>query len=139
MISRVNLQQLPMAREFLKIAELPEPPPDFGEVPQEEVRYPVTTPKEEIKHPILHALKAVALPAAAFGAGTIAGHYGQRGIEKVLNMSSKDVPAWRRAAVPVLGGAFGLAMQQYKSRENKELHNALEAHHRQSARRVPTQ
>ena len=137
MISRVNLQQLPMAREFLKIAELPEPPPDFGEVPQEEVRHPATTPKEEIKHPILHALKAVALPAAAFGTGTALGYLGQRGVEKALKMGPSDASTWRRAAVPVLGGAFGLAMQQYKSRENKELHDALEAHHRQSARRVP--
>jgi hypothetical protein len=121
----------------LKLAELPEPPPDFGEAPQEEVRHPVATPKQEIKHPILHALKAVALPAAAFGVGTAAGYMGQRGAEKLLKMGPADVPTWKRVAVPVLGGAFGLAMQQYKSRENKELHDALEAHNSQSERRVP--
>jgi hypothetical protein len=138
MISRVALQHLPMAMEFLKIAELPEPPPDFGEVPQEEVRHPVAEPQQkEIKSPILHALKAVALPAAAFGTGTALGYLGQRGVEKALKMGPSDAPVWRRAALPVLGGAFGLAMQQYKSRENKELHDAVEAHNRQSARRVP--
>jgi len=137
MISRISLQYLPMAREFLKLAELPEPPPDFGEVPQEEVRHPVTTPQKEIKSPVLHALKALAGPAVAFGAGTAGGYLGQLGVEKLLKLGPQDVPSWRGAVAPVLGGAMGLAMQQYASRSNKELHNAVEAHNSQSARRVP--
>jgi hypothetical protein len=136
MISRIPLAQLPMARELLKLAELPEPPPDSGEAPQDTSRQPVPEKsREEIKHPVLHALKSVAAPAAAFGLGTAGGYLGQLGVERALNLSPQNAPKWQRVAGPLLTGAFGLAMQQYKSRESKELNRAVEAHNRQSERR----
>jgi len=135
MISRTPLSQLPTARALLKLAELPEPP-DFVEAAQSEPRHPVPEKSEaEIKHPVLHALKSVAAPAAAFGLGTAGGYLGQLGIEKALKLKPQGAANWQRVAAPLLTGAFGLAMQQYKSRESKELNRAVEAHNRQSERR----
>lgn len=119
---------MPMARELLKLANLPEPPPDFGEVPQEEVK----DQPRDIKHPILHALKAVMAPAAAFGAGTAAGALAGRGITHGLGLSPSAAPALRKAA-PLLGGGLALAMQQYHHRASKELSRAYQAHQSQSA------
>jgi hypothetical protein len=123
-----------MAAELRKLANLPEPPPDFGEVSQEEVK----DKPQDIKHPILHALKAVMAPAAAFGAGTVAGALAGRGVTHGLGLSPSSAPVLRKAA-PFLGGGLALAMQQYHSRASKELNRAHEAYKSQSARAVPAE
>lgn len=123
-----------MARELAKLAELPEPPPDFGEPPQEEYARSKEPP---IKHPILHALKATIPPALAFGVGTAAGYGAQRGVEKLLGKSL--TPGKLQAVAPVLGGAMGLAYNQYKALEQQELRRALEAHQSKSSGTVPTE
>lgn len=128
----VPLAQLPIARELCKLANLPEPPPEFGEVPQEELK----NQQPDIKHPILHALKAVAAPAAAFGVGTAAGALAGRGITHGLGLSPAAAPALRKVA-PLLGGGLALAMQQYHHRAGKELSRAYQAHQSQSAGAVP--
>ncbi len=128
----IPLEQLPMARHFAKLANLPEPPPDFGEVPQEELK----NQQPDIKHPILHALKAVAAPAAAFGVGTAAGALAGRGLTKGFNLGPSATPVLRKAA-PFLGGGLALSLQQYHSRAGKELSRAHEAYKSQSARPVP--
>lgn len=122
---------MPMARALLKLANLPEPPPDSGEVPQEEVK----NQPADIKHPILHALKAVAAPAAAFGVGTAAGALAGRGITHGLGLSPSAVPTLRKVA-PFMGGGLALALQQYHSRAGKELSRAYQAHQSQPARAV---
>jgi len=134
----MTLKDFPMAREFMKLAELPEPPPDSGEAPQAEGAIKEQA-QPDIKHPILHALKSTMGPALAFGAGTAAGSLGMRGVEKAFGMGPPAVGNIRRYVAPVAGGLFGLALQQYKSREQKELHRALEAHRSKSQGTVPTQ
>ena len=129
-----SLEQLPMARAFAKLANLPEPPPDFGEVPQDEQK----NPQPDIKHPILHALKAVAGPATAFGVGTAAGALAGRGIAKGFGLGPSATPVLRKAA-PFLGGGMALALHQYHSRTGKELSRAHEAYKSQSARSVPAE
>jgi hypothetical protein len=117
-----QLSELPMTQAMLKLANLPEPPPDFGEVPQEEVKQPAS----EVKRPILHALKATMAPALAFGVGTAAGYGAQAGVEKLMGKAL--TPTRARMAAPILGGAMGLAYNQYKAYEQQELRRALEAH-----------
>lgn len=129
----IPLEQMPIALALTKLA-FPEPPQDFGEVAQE-------SPKKQqpdIKQPILHALKAVAVPAAAFGAGTAAGALAGRGLAKGFSLGPSATPALRKVA-PFLGGGLALAMQQYHSRAGKELNRAYEAHKSQSARAVPAE
>lgn len=121
-----------MTVELRKLANLPEPPPDSGEVPQEELK----NQQPDIKHPILHALKAVAAPAAAFGVGTAAGALAGRGITHGLGLGPSAVPTLRKVA-PLLGGGMGLALQQYHARAGKELSRAFQAHQSQSSRTVP--
>ncbi len=128
------MNHFPMARALLKLANLPEPPPDSGEVPQEEVK----NQPPQIKQPILHALKAVAAPAAAFGVGTAAGALAGRGLAHLTGAGPSATPVMRKLA-PFLGGALGLSMQQYHSRAGKELSRAYQAHQSQSARAVPTE
>jgi hypothetical protein len=130
----IPFSELPMSVELLKLAELPEPPPDSGEPPQA-ARSPDES-KSEIKHPILHAVKSVAAPAAAFGAGTMGGYLGQLGVEKAFRLGQPATRPLSRVIAPIAGGLMGLAMQQYKSREQQELRRALEAHKNQSARRL---
>lgn len=127
----IPLSELPMARAFMKLAELPEPPPDSGEAPQAEGAFK-TQAQPEIKRPILHALKATMGPALAFGGGTALGYLGQYGAEKAFKMGKPAAKTLTRHIVPVAGGLMGLALQQYKSREQQELHRALEAHRSQS-------
>lgn len=128
------INRMPMARELLKLANLPEPPPDSGEVPQEDVK----GQQPAIKQPILHALKAVAGPAVAFGAGTAAGALMGRGLARATGAGPGAVPALRKVA-PFLGGALGLTLQQYHSRTGKELSRAYEAYKSQPAGSVPTE
>lgn len=125
---------MPMALELLKLANLPEPPPDSGEVPQEELK----NQQPDIKHPILHALKAVMAPAAAFGVGTAAGALAGRGITHGLGLSPSTAPTLRKVA-PFLGGGLALGLQQYHSRAGKELSRAYQAHKSQSAGAVPAE
>lgn len=129
-----DLHRMPIARALLKLAELPEPPPDFGEVPQEP-RAEKQAP--EIKHPILHALGATLAPAAAFGAGTAAGYGAQLGLERAFG--KQLTPSRLRMAAPLLGGAMGLAYNEYKTREQQELRRALEAHQSKSKGTVPAE
>ncbi len=128
----IPLSEFSMARELMKLAELPEPPPDAGEAPQAEGTFKEHA-QPEIKHPILHALKATMGPALAFGGGTAAGYLALRGAEKAFGLQTPAATGMiRQYAAPIAGGLMGLAMQQYKSREQKELHNALEAHRSKS-------
>ena len=122
---------LPIASALLKMAELPEPP-GFSEAAQDP-----PTEGPPVTRPILHALKATLAPAAAFGVGTAAGYGAQLGVEKLVGKQLS--PARLRMAAPVLGGAMGLAYNQYKAREQQELRRAIEAHQNRSARAVPTQ
>ncbi len=120
--------RLPIAEALLKLANLPEPPPDSGEAP-------ATSEKPE--KPWLRAVKAVGGGTLAFGAGTAAGYGAQKGVEKLFG---KHLTTPRLTAVaPILGGAMGLAYNQYKSREAEELRNALKSHQEQRARSVPAQ
>ena len=127
-------RHMPIARALLKLAALPEPPPDFGEVPQESRAEPQ---QAQVKHPILHAIGAMAAPAAAFGVGTAAGYGVQLGLERALG--KQVTPPRLRAAAPLLGGAMGLAYNQYKALEQQELRRALEAHKSKSTGTVPAQ
>lgn len=129
-----SFDRAPMARELCKLANLPEPPPDSGEVPQEEVK----NQPADLKHPILHALKAVMAPAAAFGVGTAAGALAGRGITHGLGLNPSAAPTLRKVA-PFMGGGLALAMQQYHSRASKELSRAHEAYKSQPSRAVPTE
>lgn len=128
------LEQLPMARAFAKLAQFAEPQ-DAGDVPREEQQQ---KQQPDIKQPILHALKAVAAPAAAFGVGTAAGALAGHGLTKGLGLGPSATPVLRKAA-PFLGGGLALALQQYHSRAGKELSRAYEAHKSQSARSVPAE
>ncbi len=126
------LAQLPMARELAKLANFAEPV-DAGDIPREEQQQ-----QPALKQPILHALKAVAAPAAAFGVGTAAGALAGRGLSKGLGLGPSAVPVLRKAA-PFIGGGLALAMQQYHARAGKELSRAHEAYKSQSARTVPAE
>jgi hypothetical protein len=134
----VPLSEMYMARAFMKLAQLPEPPPESGESPQPEGTFKEHA-QPEVKRPILHALKATMGPALAFGGGTAAGYLAQRGVEKAFNLGKSSTGTLTRHIVPVAGGMMGLALQQYKSREHQELQRALEAHRRKSQGSVPTQ
>lgn len=125
---------MPMALELYKLANLPEPPPDSGEVPQEEVK----NQPQSIKQPILHALKAVMAPAAAFGVGTAAGALAGRGITHGFGLGPSAAPTLRKVA-PFLGGGLAVALQQYHSRAGKELSRAYQAHQSQPAGAVPAE
>lgn len=118
-------EALPAARALLKLAQLPEPPPDTGEAPQEQERV----------HPALGVARAVGAPLLAFGAGTGAGYLGQLGVEKLIGHHL--TPPRLRVAAPLLGGAFGLAYNQYKALEARELRRALEANQNEPAGRIP--
>lgn len=131
------LEELHMARAFMKLANLPEPPPDSGEAPQAEGAIKEQA-QPEIKRPILHALKATMGGALGFGAGYAGGALGMRGVEKVMGLGKSSVPPLLHHVAPIAGGLAGLAYQQYKSREHKELQRALEAHRSQSQGTVPT-
>lgn len=122
-----GLADTPLANAFLKLAQLPEPPPDSGEVPQEEV--PNQPPP--IKQPILHALKSVGGSALAFGAGTAAGYGAMMGAERLLKPGPTASRVLRHPVAPILGGLMGVALQQYKSREQQELRRAFEAYKNQ--------
>jgi len=118
--------RFPIAEELLKLANLPEPPPDSGEAPPPE--------QQGISPPWLRAAKAVGGGALAFGAGTAAGYGAQMGVDKLFG---KHLSTPRlRAVAPLLGGAMGLAYNQYKSRETEELRNALKSHREQRTRSV---
>ncbi len=130
----IPLAQLPTARALAKLANFAEPVDD-GDVAREEEQQ---KQQPDVKQPILHALKAVAAPAAAFGVGTAAGALVGRGLSKGLGLGPSAVPGLRKAA-PFLGGGLALAMQQYHSRAGKELSRAFEAHKSKSARAVPAE
>lgn len=123
----------PALRLLTKVAGLPEPPPDSGEPPAPEQSSAVSGPG----HPLLHAAKAVGGGLAAFGAGAAAGYGGQMAIEKLFGKPA--IAARTRGIAPVLGGAFGLAYNQYKSHEAEELRNALQKYKDQRATRNPAQ
>ena len=114
----------PAAAALWKLAQLPDPPPDSGEAPQDE-------------SPIWGGVKRVGAGLMAFGAGTAAGYGAQLGIEKLLGRQA--TPARLRAVAPVLGGGLGLAYNQYKALEAQELRRAIEAYKNQSARPVPAE
>ncbi len=133
-MSRFSLEQMPMARELMKLANVTEPPADFGEVANDSAQTEPHRPPE-VKRPILHAIGALAAPAAAFGVGTAAGALAGRGITHGLNLSPSAAPVLRKAS-PFLGGAMGLALQQYHTRAGKELSRAVEAYKSKSARPV---
>jgi hypothetical protein len=132
----VTLREMPLARALWKLAELPEPPPDSGEVPHEELgslRQPVT--KNHIKNPILHGLGALGGGALAFGGGIGAGYLGQLGVEKLMG---KQIPAGVLSkAAPVMGGLAAVAYHTYKAKEQEQLRRALEAYQNQSRGSVP--
>lgn len=131
MTYEVSLKEMPLARALWKMAELPDPPPDFGEVPQAEqgsLRQPVT--KNHIKHPILHGLGALAGGSLAFGGGIGAGYLGQLGVEKVLGRPIS--PGALSMAAPILGGLSAVAYHTYKAKEQEQLRRALEAYQNQS-------
>lgn len=120
--------KLPISTELMKLANLPEPPTDSGEPP-------APSASSNDSPPWLRAAKAVGGGALAFGAGTAAGYGAQKGVEKLFGKHL--APSRLRAVAPVLGGAMGLAYNQYKSREAEELRNALKSHQEQRARSVP--
>jgi len=125
------------ALSLLKTAELPEPPPDSGEVPQSDLgslhREPVYTGPPPIKHPALHAAKAVGGSLLSFGGGMGLGYLANMGIEKALG---RPIPARTiRAAAPVLSGLSALAYHTYKEKEREQLHRAIEAHQSNAKRR----
>lgn len=134
----ITLSEMPLARAMWKLAELPEPPPDYGEVPQEELgslRSPV--PGDRIKHPILHGLAAAGGGALAFGGGIGAGYLGQLGVEKLMG---RPMPASvSTTAVPILGGLSALAYHTYKAKEQEQLRRALEAYKNKSQGVLPRQ
>lgn len=119
--------RLPISEELAKLANLPEPPPDSGEAPPPEMQG--ISPPEK---PWARAAKAVGGGVLAFGAGTAAGYGAQRGLEHLTGKSL--TPSRLRAVAPILGGAMGLAYNQYKAREAEELRNALTSHKEQRAR-----
>lgn len=126
--------RLPIAEALLKMASnnLPDPPPDSGEPPPPEMQG-ITTPEK----PWLRAAKAVGGGALGFGIGTAAGSGAAIGITKLLGKHNLTVPRLLKAG-PILGGAMGLAYNQYKARETEELRNALKSHQEQRAGSTPT-
>lgn len=120
-------------RLLTKVAALPEPPPDSGEPPSPEQSSAVSG----TGHPLLHAAKTVGGGLAAFGTGAAAGYGGQMAIEKLFGKPA--IAARTRGIAPVLGGALGLAYNQYKSHEAEELRNAFQKYKDQRAARVPAQ
>lgn len=135
MTFNVPMHEMPFARALLKLAELPEPPPDSGEVPQQDLGS--LHAKPEIKRPLLHALGAAGGGALAFGAGIGAGHLGQMGVEKLMGKSL--TPAKLHMAAPILGGAAALAYHTYKAKEQEQLRRALEAYKSKSPGTVPSE
>ena len=122
---------------LLKTAELPEPPPDSGEVPQSDLgslqREPVYTGPPPIKHPALHAAKAVGGSLLAFGGGMGLGYLTNMGIERALG---RPIPASTiRTVAPVLSGLGALAYHTYKEKEREQLHRAFEAYKSKPKRR----
>jgi hypothetical protein len=121
-----------------KLANLPEPPPDSGEVPQEDLgslhREPVNR-NTDIKHPAWHAAKAVGGSALAFGGGMGLGYLANKGVEHVMGhpISSSTV----RSVAPVLSGLSSLAYYMYKNKEQEQLRRAIEAHQNKPPRTVP--
>lgn len=113
-------------RLLTKVAKLPDPPPDSGEPPAPDQSSAVT----DAPHPFLHAAKMVGAGLASFGAGAAGGYGGALGVSKLFG---KPLPPRIRAIAPVLGGAFGLAYNQYKSHEAEELRNALKTYQDQRA------
>jgi hypothetical protein len=132
-ILNIPLSDLPMASALLKMANLPEPPPDSGEVPQEELGS--LHQPAPVKRPILHALTALGAGSLGLGAGTAVGYLGQEGLYRALG--KQMTPSRVNAVVPVLSGLGALAYQQYQSRTHKELARALEAHQNKPAGAVP--
>lgn len=118
-----NISEFPMARELLKLAQLPEPPPDSGEAPAPELH--------GIKSPALHAAKAVGAGLLGTGVGMAAGYGAHMGLERLFSKSV--TPSRMHALAPVLGGLAGLSYHMFKDRESKELHRALESHQNQRA------
>jgi hypothetical protein len=125
--------KLPISEALLKMASnnLPDPPPDSGEPPPPEMQGSITS-----ERPWVRAAKAVGGGALAFGVGTAAGSGAALGIQKLLG--NKLTPSRLMKAGPVLGGAMGLAYNQYKARETEELRNALKSHQEQRSRSTPT-
>ena len=127
------------ALTLLKVAELPEPPPDSGEVPQSDLgslhREPVNAKPETIKHPALHAAKAVGGGLLAFGGGIGVGHLANMGVEKVLG---RPIPTNTvRTMAPIVSGLGALAYHTYKEKEREQLHRAYEAYKSKSEERRP--
>jgi hypothetical protein len=115
----------------LKVAALPEPPPDSGEAPD-------TGDNELPKSPILHGLGTLVLPTLGFGAGMAAGH----GVGKLVRHVTGDKvsPPWVRAATlaaPLVGSGAGLAYGIQKEKELEELRRAVQSYRNQSERRDP--
>lgn len=126
--------RLPIADALLKMASnLPEPPPDSGEPPPPE-QQGISTPEK----PWLRAAKAVGAGALSFGVGTAAGSGAALGIQKLLGKETLT-PSRISKIGPILGGAMGLAYNQYKFREAEELRNAFKSHQEQRARSTPAQ
>jgi hypothetical protein len=122
----------PALQLLTKLAKLPEPPPDSGEPPAPEESSAVT----DAPHPLLHAAKVVGGGLASFGAGAAAGYGGQMAINHLFGKPA--IAGRARAIAPVLGGAFGLAYNQYKSHEAEELRNALKTYQNQRATGNPS-
>lgn len=133
MTLHVSMHEMPMAMALLKLANLPEPPPDSGEVPQEEVGS-LHQPKP-IQRPFLHALTAMGAGGLALTAGTAAGYLGQEGAYRL--MGKHLTPSRVNNVVPILAGLGALAYQQYQAGTHKELARALEAYKNQRKGTVP--
>ena len=125
--------KLPIAEALLKMANLPDPPPDSGEAPDPEQNALPTSDK-----PWLHAAKAIGTGALGIGIGTAAGSGAALGLQKLLGKETFTRSRLMKAG-PVLGGVMGLAYNQYKARETEELRNALKSHQNQRARSTPAQ
>lgn len=109
---------------ILKVAELPEPPPDSGEVAQENLGSLHQEP--EIKSPLWHATKAVGGSALAFGAGMGLGYLANKGVERALG---HPIPHTYAATIaPALTVLSNLAYNTYKSKEQEQLRRAHEAY-----------
>ncbi len=130
------MSSMPLASAFRKMAELPEPPPDSGEYPQDSAYpRPADIPTATIRHPALHALGALGTSALAFGTGMAAGYGGMVGLHRLLHKPIE--PTLLQHAVPMLGGVAALAYQQLKGHEHKELVRALEAYKNKPTGPIP--
>lgn len=128
--------RLTIAPAFAKLADLPEPPPDFGEPPPPELQG-ITTP-EKGKNPWLRGAKAVGSGLLGFGLGTAAGSGAALGVQKLLGKNHPALSSSKLLKVaPVFGGLMGVAYNQYKSREAEELRNALKDQQEQRSRGIP--